>query len=445
MRSAKIVAIMFNRLRKNGAASPRIWTTTCIVCGFVFFSPASRPLLAFQGGSVADSQSSSKTGMKIDASTLRGKVLCGYQGWFRCDGDSAKQGWKHWSRDPRRITPESLTFEMWPDMSEYEASEKYPAPGFKDNDGKQATLFSSVNPKTVDRHFDWMRQYGIDGVFLQRFLVELGDPSLDQVLANVRKAAEKSGRVYALSYDLSGAPRDKIFDLLTTDWKRLVDKEKITKDPRYLYHDGKPVLVVWGFYSDRFDAKLAGRIIDFFKNDPKYQVKLVGGCEWWWRSEKDRKWAKVFRRFDVISPWNVGNHSVENNQKQASTSYWKEDFEEAKRAGMGYLPVFYPGFGWNNLKGRDGAKDAIPRLGGEFFRRQFTTAAKLGIDMAQVAMFDEVDEGTAVFKVCNAPPRPGRFLTFEGLATDHYLRLTGEGTKMIHDARKRVQKISAER
>ena len=32
----------------------------------------------------------------VDARTLHHKVLCGYQGWFRCPDDSAKQGWRHW-------------------------------------------------------------------------------------------------------------------------------------------------------------------------------------------------------------------------------------------------------------------------------------------------------------------------------------------------------------
>lgn len=41
------------------------------------------------------------------------------QGWFRCSGDPADEGWRHWSRDPRRIAPETLTFDMWPDLAGY--------------------------------------------------------------------------------------------------------------------------------------------------------------------------------------------------------------------------------------------------------------------------------------------------------------------------------------
>jgi hypothetical protein len=227
-----------------------------------------------------------------------------------------------------------------------------------------------------------------------------------------------------------------VVDLLVADWKWLVDERKITQDGRYLHHSKKPVLFVWGFYSDRFGPKVANRIIDFFKNDPKYGVTLIGGCQWWWRDEKDKEWAKVFRRFDIISPWNVGNYEKVGDQKQASTGYWKEDLEEAKKAGMGYLPVIYPGFGWTNLIGKKAAKDNLPRLGGEFYWRQFSTAADLGMDMAYVAMFDEVDEGTAIFKVSNTPPKPGRFVTYDGLPSDWYLRLTGEGTRLIRGERK---------
>src|SRR5688572_1819845 len=81
----------------------------------------------------------------IDATSLQGKVLCGYQGWFRYPGDPAGEGWRHWSRSSTRITPETLTFEMWPDTSEYAADELFEAPGFTHSDGRAARLFSSTH------------------------------------------------------------------------------------------------------------------------------------------------------------------------------------------------------------------------------------------------------------------------------------------------------------
>ena len=51
--------------------------------------------------------------------------------------------------------------------------------------------------------------------------------------------------------------------------------------------------------------------------------------------------------------------------------------------------------------------------------------------MAYVAMFDEVDEGTAIFKVSNTPPPQGDFVTYEGQPADWYMRLTAEGSKIL--------------
>ena len=138
----------------------------------------------------------------------------------------------------------------------------------------------------------------------------------------------------------------------------------------------------------------------------------------------------------MISPWNVGNVTVEGGKKYAATDYWKDDLAEAKKSGMTYLPVVYPGFAWTNLKGKGAEKATIPRLGGEFFWRQFVTAADLGVEMAYVAMFDEVDEAMAVFKVTNAPPKEAKFATHDGLPSDWYLRLTGEGSKVIRGEKK---------
>ncbi len=44
------------------------------------------------------------------------------------------------------------------------------------------------------------------------------------------------------------------------DWKLLLEKMTITKDPAYLHHNGKPVVAVWGFgFSDGRKYTLEGR------------------------------------------------------------------------------------------------------------------------------------------------------------------------------------------
>ena len=77
--------------------------------------------------------------------------------------------------------------------------------------------------------------------------------------------------------------------------------------------------------------------------------------------------------------------------------------------------------------------DSIPRLRGEFLSSQITAAHQSGCQMLYVAMFDEVDEGTAIFKCTNDPPTAngGSFLTYEGLPTDHYLKLVGHAGKLL--------------
>lgn len=55
----------------------------------------------------------------------------------------------------------------------------------------------------------------------------------------------------------------------------------------------------------------------------------------------------------------------------------------------------------------------------------------MGAAMAYQAMFDEVEEATAMFKCSNDPPTNVTFLTYEGLPNDHYLWLTGMGGKLM--------------
>jgi hypothetical protein len=381
----------------------------------------------------------------VDATSLRGKVLCGYQGWFRCPGDAADLGWVHWSRDPRRLAPATLTFEMWPDMTEYGADERFAAPGFTDRDGRPAFLFSSDNAATVLRHFEWMRDHDIDGAWLQHFVVDLPGgplqeryPSRRRVLEHVRAAARQTGRAWALCYDVSGMPAERTFDVLTRDWKAMVDAG-VTQDPRYLREGGKPVVEVFGFYrnseGNAMTPELANRLIDFFKAPGPSEAFLVGGGDWDWRINPDRAWQHTYRRFDAYVPWNVGNCRTDRDGAHAATASWAGDLRACRDNGVLWIPTVYPGFSWDNLKEKPPGTSGVSRRGGRFLWEQFHELARLHVDSVFVAMFDEVDEGTAVFKVTSSPPAQGHFVDYEGLPSDWYLRLVGEGAKMLHGRR----------
>ena len=192
----------------------------------------------------------------IDPTTLNNKIMAGYQGWFAAEGDGSGVGWRHWGRGSGYSRSGKYHIDYWPDMREYDADELFNT-NFTYPDGTNAALYSAYTPKTVDRHVKWMKDYGIDGVFVQRFIgntltiLELRD----QVLQNVRFASEKHGRVFANMYDISGGNPGTLVENIIDDWKHLVDDLKITESPNYLHHNGRPVLSIWGLgHREEFSA-----------------------------------------------------------------------------------------------------------------------------------------------------------------------------------------------
>ncbi|MEM7395173.1 MAG: hypothetical protein AAF492_22810, partial [Verrucomicrobiota bacterium] len=91
---------------------------------------------------------------------LDGRILAGYQGWFRAEGDGSRLGFHHYEKGGR-FKPGQCTIDLWPDLSEFGPEEKFPT-AFRHRDGSAAHVFSSIHPKTIDRHFSWMAEYGID-------------------------------------------------------------------------------------------------------------------------------------------------------------------------------------------------------------------------------------------------------------------------------------------
>jgi hypothetical protein len=385
-----------------------------------------------------------------DPAMLDKKVLLGYQGWFNCAGDGAPEdNWRSWARGAP--APATLTIDMYPDLSEFRREDLCGVPGMTIA-GKPAYLFSAWNRNVVLRHFRWMKDYGLDGVLVQRFVTNIARrrASGDVLLKNILAGAAESGRVFAIEYDVTGSNLATFAETMREDWKYLVDELKITAHPRYLRHNGKPVLSVWGpgLHEDRHvphDPAAARGIVEWFRTGapPAYRVTYMGGTPSRWRTltndaRPDPGWAGVYAMMDVVQPWAVGRY-----RDSAGVDKWKDDMivpdvALAARNKQIYMPVIFPGFSWNNLK-RDAPKNAIPRNRGEFLWRQAYNAKVAGATVLKIAMFDEVNEGTAVFKVAarrQDAPDQGYWLTLDAdganLPSDWYLRLSGEITRMFH-------------
>ncbi len=381
----------------------------------------------------------------VDVSTLEGKIMCGYQGWFACEGDGLGRGWYHYSGH-NGFRPGSCSIDLWPDVSELGEDERFDTE-FRHADGSVAQVYSAQIPRTVDRHFEWMAEYGIDGAFVQRFATEASHPKgfqqFTNVLAHCRAGANRHGRAYALMYDLSGLQEggtQRVID----DFRLLVDHMALTRDGAdraYLHHRGKPVVAVWGIgFSDgrRYTLEECGRLIDFLKNDPQYGgCTVMVGVPTFWRDLKndavsDPLLHEVIRKADIVSPWMVGRFGHPNDVTRFRQEVFEPDMVWCAENGKDYLPVVFPGFSWRNLQGPDAQLDAIPRRGGEFLWAQYAGLIEAGATMIYQAMFDEMDEGTAIFKCTNDPPvGESPFLTYEGLPTDHYLWLVGQAGRML--------------
>lgn len=375
----------------------------------------------------------------VDTSTLTGKVMCGYQGWFNCEGDGAERGWVHWTKRGGGLKPGNAKIDLWPDMSELGADERF-ATGFTNAQGKPLEVFSSFKQATVLRHFEWMRDYGIDGAFVQRFVVDLQSPKglrhNNAVLNHCREGAKKAGRAFVVMYDLSGMNSNRVAQM-TNDWRTLRTEMRVTEDAAYLKHRGRPLVVLWGIgFSDnrRYTLAECRAMVEFLKRDG---CSVMIGVPTYWRelrndSLKDPLLHEIIRLADVVSPWTVGRYKTQAEVERHEERLLKPDLAWCAAAKVDYLPVVFPGFSWHNMNPRS-PSDQIPRRKGEFLWSQFVAAKRAGAPSVYVAMFDEVDEGTAIFKCTNEVPvdEQSKFITYEGLPSDFYLKLTGAGGKLI--------------
>ena len=374
----------------------------------------------------------------VDTSTLTGKVMCGYQGWFNVEGDGAERGWVHWTRGRGALGPTNAKIDLLPDVSELGADERF-ATGLTNAAGDRIEVYSPFKEATVLRHFKWMQDYGIDGVFVQRFVADLRGPSglrhNNTVLDHCRTGANEFGRAYAVMYDLSGLGAGRIQEVMD-DWRELRTRMKVTEDPAYLHHRGRPLVTVWGVgFSDnrRYTLAECKQLVEFLKKDG---CSVMLGVPTGFRTlnrdaVNNPELQEVIKLADVVSPWTVGRYRNPREATRHGEQNWKPDVAWCAERKLDFLPVVFPGFSWFNMNGRQ--FNAIPRLKGEFLWSQLVAAKRAGATMIYVAMFDEVDEGTAIFKCINEVPttEPAKFVTYEGLPSDYYLREVGSGAKML--------------
>jgi hypothetical protein len=393
--------------------------------------------------------SPASTGTVTNNNGLIGRTLMGYQGWFACPTDDTGPDWVHWFDYGKRATASGLTVDFWPDVSEYSQGELCKTEMTTES-GQPLMAYSGYNQTVINRHFSWLQQYNIDGVALQRFVARMIPADIYAhdwtLLQRVSSAAQRYGRVFYFEYDTNFGDDDptKLVSTIKQDWKRTVDAG-ITSTSSYLQLNGQPLVELWGIGLpgvNRMTASQAADLVAFFKQnpDPKYRAAVVGGLGSYWRTgtgdaQPGEDWAKVYRSFDVINPWSVGRYgSINVGEAQTyANDVVAGDVEETQRLGILYLPVVWPGSSWINLqrnRGQAYERNMMPRFCGAFYWQQVVNVLRAGSKQVFVAMFDEVDEGTAMYKMVSTQadlPKDSLLIPLDvdgcKLNSDFYLRL----------------------
>ncbi len=373
-------------------------------------------------------------------------VMVGYQGWFSTQDDGFVGVYKHWLErfdlDNNKDTPAILlpAVDMWPDLSEFNPVDDKLKELFRNSNRKPVYAFSSTTQSVVQRHFNWMRDYGIEGAFVGRFASNLGNSELigsrDQVLKNALTAAKNSRRYVSIDYDMSGLADDiggderiDWIDDVVNDWKNQMLR---TEEP-WLKHNGRPVVRIFGlgYKGDKRSHLTVERAVNLLSRIKAVNnAYIVGGVPSDWNKENGgdahpySSYKEAYALMDMIAPWNVGNYKDDQSIEDNIEDYVVPDMIELVRIRnqtnsngvaigkrIGYMPYAFPGFSWSNVKrtGNIGTNpgvrpkyNQIPRRGGQFYWKQIHDFLKCGSKTLGIAMFDEIDEGTAIFKLCNS-------------------------------------------
>lgn len=356
-----------------------------------------------------------------------GKVTVGYQGWFSCAGDGAPiGGWWHYSGGAYP-TPVTLSngIHCWPDVRQFNSVYQTGFTNF--GNGQPATLFSSYDQQTVNTHFRWMAENGIDTAALQRFNPFTGEgPTRDDMAVKVKIAAETYARKFYIMYDSGGWLN--IDTEIKADWTNKM--AALTASPAYARQNGKPVVCIWGLGMNDtghpFTPAVCLDIVNWFKSRGCY---VICGTRRDWRTV-DPTYLPFYNALNMISPWMIGYIGSVSDADNAYSSLWVPDQAYCNANGIDYQPCVLPG----DVLG------ISQRAHGNLEWEMFYNATKLSCQGIYISMFDEFNEGNQIACTAeNASMSPAGYsslyptLDQDGTAcsSDYYLRLTGDGDRMF--------------
>ena len=375
---------------------------------------------------------------QTEQNNLLGRTTAGYQTWFHA-GNDLDASWGHWSHG---TAPEegNVHTEMYPDFDEYPVLYPTRLPNYPD--GRPAAFYEGHDPTAIDVHFRWMKEYGVDGVGIQRFYGTTSAETQPEPthLTAIMKAAEAHERIFYVMYDTSGCGRDtgNIVPRMQGDVIHNVEEKGLIASPAYAHAGGKPVICIWGLAPTepgRYPpAAEAVELIEWLKERGYFVIGGLPDNAW---AEETGEYAAVYAALDMISPWTPGRFRLETLGAWID-DHLARDLAYCTAHGKEYQPVMHSGFAWSNFGG-GGNPNATPREAGQFLWEQAKRYAAAGVRNGYFAMFDEYDEATAIAKAAPdsyaIPTGEVHFQTLSAdgtwLSSDFYLRLAGAVTATL--------------
>lgn len=390
----------------------------------VVLAGCSKNDLTNQTGNLISATKSSPLHKLSAVGDVVGKITVGYQGWFSCvnDGSPNSSIWWHWATDNAIPSTSNYGIKAWPDMREYTTG--YQTAFANLGNGQPANLFSSYADQTIATHFLWMQQNGIDAAALQRFNPNQGEgPFRDGITSKIQKAAETYGRKFYIMYDVSGWTNMQ--SEIKADWTNKM--KAYTASTAYAKQNGMPVVCIWGICfndaSHPFSESVCLDVVNWFKSQGCY---VIGGVPREWRTV-EASYGPVYKALNMLSPWLIGSLGDSQTDDQFYSTYYVPDEAYCVANGIDYQPCVLPG-----------DLSAKQRVHGDFMWHQFYNVIKAGAQGIYISMFDEYNEGNQIAKTAENAAMIPAGSTFVGLnedgiacSSDYYLRLTGDGGKML--------------